>query len=304
MNNRISTGLWFDSNAKEAAEFYTSVFTNSRIDLVTHYGKAGFEIHKRPAGSVMSVLFTLCGAKFHAINGGPLFKFNPSISFYTVCESAEETQTVWNKLVSGGQVLMALDKYDWAEKYGWLNDRYGMSWQISQGKISEVGQKITPLLMFVGAQAGRATEAIKFYTSIFDDSAVEALHNYPPGMNDPQTSIMHGRFKLAGQKFMAMDSNGPHKFNFNEAISMIVDCDNQKEIDYYWNKLTAGGEEGPCGWLKDKFGVSWQVEPLRLGEMLTDKDASKRERVTNAFLKMKKFDLTKLEEAFKGTVIS
>jgi predicted 3-demethylubiquinone-9 3-methyltransferase (glyoxalase superfamily) len=300
MKNRISNGLWFDREAKEAAEFYTSIFPDSRIDLVTHYDNEGFEIHHGPAGSVMSVLFTLSGTKFHAINGGPLFKFNPSISFYTVCETVAETQQVWDKLVAGGEVLMALNKYDWAEKYGWLRDRYGLSWQISLGKISDVGQKITPLFMFVGTQAGRAAEAIKFYSSVFENSGTEALHNYPPGMQDPPSSVMHARFKLAGQKFMAMDSNGPHKFSFNEAISIIVNCEDQKEIDFYWNQLTSGGEESACGWLKDRFGVSWQVTPARLGEMLTDKDKSKRERVTKAFLKMKKFDLAKLEQAFAG----
>lgn len=294
--------LWFDDQAEEAARFYTSVFPDSGIDAVTRYGAAGYEIHKRPEGSVMTVEFRLSGMKFMGLNGGPHFKFNPSISYFVVCETAAETDALWKKLSEGGKVLMELNKYDWSEKYGWVQDRYGLSWQLSLGKLADTnGQKITPFIMYVQEQAGRAEEAVRFYTSIFEGSEIRGMLKNGPGGNEPEGTVKHAQFNLAGQEFMAMDSAMQHPFSFNEAISIVIHCGNQQEIDYYWNKLTEdGGQESVCGWLKDKFGVSWQVEPIQLAEMLKSPDKEKVERVTNAFLKMKKFDLKKLEAAFEG----
>jgi predicted 3-demethylubiquinone-9 3-methyltransferase (glyoxalase superfamily) len=302
----ISNGLWFDSQAEEAAKFYTSVFADSKVGDIVKYGKEGFEIHGRPEGSVMSVEFELAGEKFVAINGGPLFTFNPSLSYFVVCETMEETDKTWNTLLNGGEVMVPYQKYDWSEKYGWLKDRYGLSWQISYGKISDVGQKIAPSFLFVKEQCGRAEEAIHFYTSIFKDSSVDGILKHPAGGTEPEGNVMHAQFTLAGQKFMIMDSSmKEHDFKFNEAISIIVNCETQKEIDYYWEKLTAdGGEEVACGWVKDKFGVSWQVDSAELTRMLKDDDKEKVGRVTQAFLQMKKFDVEKLREAFEGTLVA
>ena len=300
LKQHISYGLWLDKEAEEAAKFYTSIFPNSNVGDITRYGKEGYEIHQQPEGKVMTVTFQLSNLEFTAINGGPLFKLNPSISFFVVAETEKETDTIWNKLLEGGSVLMPLDKYPWSEKYGWVQDRYGLSWQIGLGKIADVGQKITPSLLFVNEQYRRAEEAINFYTSIFDDSGIDGILKYEPGEGDQQGAVKHAQFKLLGQKFMAMDSGMDHHFTFNEAISIIINCKTQKEIDYYWNKLSEDGEEGQCGWLKDKFGVSWQVESERLVEMLKDPDKNKTERVTKAFLKMRKFNVDELEKVFNG----
>lgn len=296
----LSNGLWFDNNAEEAIKFYVSLFPNSEIISESRYGKEGFEIHGRPEGTIMAMSFTLSGSEFVAINGGPIFKMNPSISFFIMCETAAEADKFWNALVDGGEVLMALDKYDWSERYGWLNDRYGVSWQIYTGQANAANQKIVPAFMFVGEQAGRAEEAINFYTSIFKNSEIEGIMHYPPGGIDPEGTVAHAQFTLSGQVFMALDSAMEHKFQFNEGVSIIVNCSNQEEIDYYWNKLTAGGKEVQCGWLKDKFGVSWQVVPVQLGEMLSSGDKEQTARVTKAFLKMIKFDIQELKEAFNG----
>jgi predicted 3-demethylubiquinone-9 3-methyltransferase (glyoxalase superfamily) len=302
----ISNGLWFDSQAEEAAKFYVSVFPGSKVGDIVRYGKEGFEIHGRPEGSVMVVEFELSGEEFVAINGGPLFTFNPSLSYFVVCETMEETDRTWNTLQQGGKVLMEYQKYPWSEKYGWLTDRYGLSWQISFGKISDVGQKITPSFMFVGEQCGRAQEAIDFYTSVFKDSAVKGVMKHASGGAEIEGTIAHAQFTLAGQQFMIMESAmKEHDFDFNEAISIIVNCQSQKEIDYYWEKLTSdGGKEVECGWLKDKFGVAWQVDSDELNRMLKDPDKEKVGRVTNAFLHMKKFDVAKLREAFEGKVLA
>jgi predicted 3-demethylubiquinone-9 3-methyltransferase (glyoxalase superfamily) len=294
---KITPFLWFDDNAEEAVNFYTSLFKNSRIGKTSRYDEAGGGAAGRPAGSLMTVDFYLDGQEFAAMNAGPVFKFNPSISFFVVLEDEKEVDNLWNKLLDGGKVLMEYQKYDWAEKYGWLEDRFGLSWQISFGKKSDVGQTVTPSLLFVGSQFGKAEEAVKLYTSVFNNSEIMGIMKNPSGDN----SVLHAQFKLNSQVFMAMDSNEDHNFNFNEAISFVVNCDNQEEVDYFWNKLTSdGGAESMCGWLKDKFGVSWQITPTILPWYLTDKDPKKSQAVMKAMLQMKKIDIAALEKAYKA----
>ncbi len=147
--------------------------------------------------------------------------------------------------------------------------------------------KITPFLWF----DGRAKEAINFYTSIFKNSKIGIQNRFGE-------TVSSGTFQLDGQEFIAFDG-GP-MFKFNEAISLFVNCDTQEEIDEYWNKLTDGGKESQCGWLKDKFGLSWQVVPEQLGQLLSDPDKEKAGRTMNCMLKMKKLDIAKLEEAARG----
>jgi predicted 3-demethylubiquinone-9 3-methyltransferase (glyoxalase superfamily) len=302
-NQQLFTNcLWFDDQAEEAAKFYTSIFPQSGIGDITKYGKEGFEIHKRPEGSVMTVEFRLGGMSFLGLNGGPVFTPNPTISYFVVCETEAETDTLWKNLAEGGMVLMEMDKYPWSEKYGWVQDRYGISWQVSLGKLSDTnGQIITPSLMFVKEQAGRAEEAIQFYSAIFKNSLTRGISRNGPGEENPEGMVRHAQFNLAGQEFMIMDSAAAHNFSFNEGISIVVHCKDQKEIDYYWEQLTAGGgQESECGWLKDKFGVSWQVVPVQLIQMLKSPDKEKTERVMKAFMQMQKFDLEKLEAAYEG----
>jgi predicted 3-demethylubiquinone-9 3-methyltransferase (glyoxalase superfamily) len=159
-------------------------------------------------------------------------------------------------------------------------------------------QKITPCLWF----DTEAEDAAKFYCSIFENSKIEQVSRYVDAGQEihgkKAGSVMVVAFNLEGQKFVAL--NGGPQFKFDE-VSFQISCRTQKEVDYFWSKLTAeGGKEGPCGWLKDKFGLSWQVVPTSLIDMMLDKDASKVARVTNAFLKMKKFDIEALKRAFDG----
>ncbi|NJD77796.1 MAG: VOC family protein [Candidatus Methanoperedens sp.] len=302
ITQKITPFLWFDRQAEEAAKFYTSVFKNSMVGRITRASKAGFEDHGLPEGTVMTIEFKIEGQRFIALNGGPVFKFNPSISFLVACNTKEEVDGLWEKLSQGGSALMELGEYPFSEKYGWAQDRYGLSWQVMYIGIHEMKQKITPTLMFVGEQCGKAEAAINFYTSVFNNAEVGDIFHYGKGEEpDKEGSIKHADFTLENQGFAAMDSARKHDFNFNEAISLMVECVNQEEIDYYWEKLTTdGGQESVCGWLKDKFGVSWQVAPAILLEMLRDRDKEKVERVTNAFLKMKKFDIGELKKAYGG----
>jgi len=290
---KIIPHLWFDKEAKEASAFYATLFSDSQIKNVT-------TITGTPSGDCDIVNFQLAGHDFMAISAGPYFKLNPAISLFVVFDTEAEIEAVWNKLIEGGKALMPYDTYPWAQKYGWLEDKYGLSWQLSMSEHHQMEQKITPMMMFTKEMAGKAKEAINFYTSIFPNSTTEMLVPYEKGEGDTEGFIKHSRFTLAGTGFMAMDSSGPHDFIFNEALSFIVYCDTQEEIDEYWNKLSAVPESEQCGWLKDKYGVSWQIVPTIMNEMMTSGDKEKVARVTQAFLKMKKFDIAALTQAYEG----
>jgi predicted 3-demethylubiquinone-9 3-methyltransferase (glyoxalase superfamily) len=293
IKQKITPFLWFDEKAEEAAKFYISIFSNSKIVNLKHWAEGS----PFPKEQIMNVTFELDGQQFYGFDAGPMFQFNPSISFFVVCETEEETDLIWEKLSEGGSVLMPLEKYDWSDKYGWVQDRFGISWQISLGKMSDVGQKITPSFLFTKAQHGKAEEAVKLYTSVFDNSSITGILKYTAGEDQPAGTVKHAQFSLNGQVFMAMESVG-HSFEFNEAISFLVSCDTQEEIDHFWNKLTAdGGQESQCGWLKDKFGVSWQIVPPVLMQLLEDKDQARAGRVMQAMMKMKKLDIKILKEA-------
>lgn len=298
---KITPNLWFDNQAEDVVKFYTSVFKNSKIKSKTMAAKAAEGVSGIPAGTLLTIEFELEKQSFIALNGGPAFVFTPAISFTVMCKTRDEAMSLWKELAESDNTFMELGEYPFAELYGWTKDRYYLSWQVMYRKDRKVAQKIIPTLMFVGERWGKAEEAIQFYTSIFHDSSIENIARYGPGQApDKEGTVMHGSFILERQEFMAMDSAQEHKFTFSEAISLMVGCDKQEEIDYYWEKLTAGGEEGVCGWLKDKYGVSWQVTPNILQKMLQDHDREKVERVTAVFLKMKKINIAELEKAYKG----
>jgi predicted 3-demethylubiquinone-9 3-methyltransferase (glyoxalase superfamily) len=279
MKNMIYPCLWFNGEAREAAEFYCSVFNDSVIT----------------ADNQLVVTFESAGQKFMCLNGGPEFSFNPSVSFFVLFETEEEIDKTWKKLLEQGTVLMQLDKYEWSARYGWIQDRFGISWQLSFGRMEEVGQKFSPALLFTGKQNGKAEQAVQFYTSVFEGSGVSGILRYKKGENEVEGTVKHAQFNLGKYLFMAMDSSFQHQFSFNEAISFVVDCETQAEIDYYWEKLTEGGQESMCGWLKDKFGVSWQIVPTILGKLMSD--SSKSQRVIKAFMQMRKFEIEKLINA-------
>lgn len=300
-NQKIVPHLWYDKEAKEAAEFYTSIFPDSKIINVT-------TIHDTPSGDSDIVSFELWGQKFQAISAGPIFKFNPSISFMVNFDPSREKDArekiddVWNKLSEGGTALMPLDKYPFSERFGWIQDKYGLTWQlILTNPKGEERPPIVPSFLFVGNQCGKAEEAMNFYLSVFKDAKQGTIVRYPKGMEpDKEGTIMFSDFMLENQWFTAMDSAHEHKFSFNEAVSFMVFCDTQEEIDHYWEQLSKVPEAEQCGWLKDQFGISWQIVPNEMGEMMSKGTPEQLARVTKAFLKMKKFDLEELQKAYKG----
>ena len=290
---KIVPFLWFDGKAGEAANFYASIFKNSKIDRITRYGEAG----PGPKGTVMSVIFQLEGQEFYALNGGPQFTFSPAISFFFNCETQEEINDLWNKLSESGTVLMELEKYPFSEKFGWVEDKFGVSWQLN---LASRRQKITSFLTFVGKQSGKAEEAINFYVSLFNNSSIDKIEHYDTGEEQLKETVMYATFSLDGQEFMAMDGGREHPFTFTEAISLFVNCETQAEVDQLWEKLSKGGENQGPGWIKDKYGVSWQIVPTVLGELLNDTDPEKSKRVMNAMLQMGKIDMEKLKQAYEG----
>ncbi|HSB17447.1 MAG TPA: VOC family protein [Bryobacteraceae bacterium] len=300
---KITPHLWFDKEAREAAELYVSLFPGSRITNVTR-------LSGTPSGDCDLVSFELAGQPFMAIGAGPLFKFNPSVSFHAKCGTKEEVDAIWEKLSPGGKVLMPLDSYPFSERYGWLEDRYGLSWQVILAGGMEIKQRFTPVLMFVGKVCGKAEEAISFYASVFrnapngaevGETKATVFARYGKG-EDPDTegTVRYAHLSLLGQEFGAMDSARAHQFAFNEAISFIVPCDSQEEIDYFWGKLSADPRAEQCGWLKDRYGVSWQITPAVMRELLGGEDRERTARLTQAFLKMKKFDIAALKRAAAG----
>lgn len=295
---KITPFLWFDNQAEEAVEFYKSVFKNSKREKSTHYNEASSNASGQPKGSVMTVPFQIYGQNFIALNGGPIFKFNPSVSFFVNCKTVGEVEKLWDKLSVGGKALMPLDKYHFSEKYGWIEDKYGVSWQLILA-MGEVKQTVIPSMLFVRNVCGRAEEAINFYTSVFSNSKLLSTFRYTANQKpEKEGTLAFADFILDGQIFAAMDSAHAHDFAFNEAISFVVNCNSQKEVDYFWQKLSDGGSEGQCGWLKDKYGISWQIVPTALGELLSKPDKAKK--VMAALLKMKKLDISALREAYES----
>lgn len=309
---KIIPHLWFNKEAIEAAQFYVGAFGNG--SKITHKAL----LRDTPSGDCDIVSFDLAGFTFMGISAGPHFKLSPSVSFMLNFDPSKDKDArknldvLWGKLSDGGKALMPLDTYPFSEHYGWVQDKFGVTWQLiltkpegeprrSRPNRGEPRPFIIPSLMFTGDSTGKADEAIDFYVSVFKDSRRGMTAPYPEGAAPEKSAkIMFAEFMLGRQWFAAMDSGHMHKFGFSEAISLLVRCSDQKEIDEYCKKLSAVPEAEQCGWLKDKYGLSWQIVPQDLDKMMQSGDEEKIARVTQAFLKMKKFDLKALKKAYEG----
>jgi predicted 3-demethylubiquinone-9 3-methyltransferase (glyoxalase superfamily) len=291
----ITPHLWFDTQATDAAEFYAAVFPDSSVTNVT-------TLRDTPSGDCDVVSFRVWGQDFMAISAGPMFVINPSISFIVSFDPSRDEDAaglldqVWAQLVDGGSALMPLDAYPFSKRYGWVQDRYGVSWQlILTDPEGDPRPAIVPALMFVGDVSGKAEEATDFYRGVFGDAERGQLARYPEGMApEVPGTVMFTDIRLGDTWVAAMDSAR------DEAVSLMVRCADQSEIDRYWDKLSAIPEAEQCGWLKDRYGVSWQITAADLGEMLTSGTPEQIDRVTQAFLPMKKFDLAALRNAYAG----
>ncbi len=276
MKNNIYACIWCNNNAKEMADFYCGTFPDTKI------------VDENP----MVVMLEMAGQKMMLLNGGDIFRPNPSVSFMALCSTAEEVETLYNKLIDGGGPLMALGEYPWSKKYGWVADRYGVSWQLYLGENGGAKEKYVPTLMFTGPNNGKAKEAIGFYTKIFPASNVQGIMEYSGSEGEQKGNVQHAQFDVYDFTLMCMDSSLDHQFNFTEGISLVVNCKSQEEIDQYWDALTAGGgAESQCGWLKDKYGLSWQIIPENIAALIQSPAAMQ------AMMKMKKINIAALEAA-------
>ena len=286
---KITPFLWFNNNVAEATDFYIAAFKNAAI------------VEKRDigGGQIQSATISIGGSEIILFDGGPMFTFNPSISFFVNRNLPEEIDQLWSLFSEGGKVLMPLNKYPFSEKYGWLQDKFGVSWQFN---LAAGDENVAPFLLFVNDQQhGKAEEAIDFYTSLFQHSSVVGKTYYAVGQGGEEGTIKHGIFKLDGLAFKTTDSSMPYAFAFNPAFSLFVNCQTQEEVDHFWNGfLDNGGTKSSCGWLQDKFGVSWQIVPEALGRLMNDRDRAKSKRVLDAMLKMDKIDISALQRAYDG----
>ncbi|HUW69601.1 MAG TPA: VOC family protein [bacterium] len=290
---KIVPHLWYDKAAGEAASLYLSLFPGSSILSRSTMGDT-------PSGTVDILRVNLAGLEMMMMSAGPYFKFNPSISFLVTCETAAEVDRLYDGLSTGND-LMPLGEYPFSGRYAWVTDRFGLSWQIMLTDYITHVQRITPTLMFTGTQAGKAEEAINAYAGLLPNSCIGPIMRWAEGEGpDRGDTVKHGSFTLGGQAFAAMDSAFEHGFTFNEAVSMMVKCDDQTELDHYWNALSADPEAERCGWLKDRYGLSWQIIPAAMDEMMAKGSPEAVARVTQAFLAMKKFDIDALERAYRG----
>ena len=288
MNNNIFPCLWFNGDGKEAADFYCKIF-NGKIT----------------ADTPVVLNIELFGQKFMFLNAGPQFEKNASISFTILCKTDDEVQQYWNELIKNGTILVELSEYPWSKKYGTVKDQFGVTWQIYLGE-KQSDQKIIPTLIFINQNNGQAKKAIEFYTSIFPNSKMGGTLKYGEGArngtHELAENIQHADFEIDNYSFFCMDSSQNHQFDFNEGISMVVMTDDQIQTDHLWNSLLAdGGRESMCGWLKDQFGLSWQIVPKKLLELMNDFDQpQKAQKVVEAMMSMQKIVIADLENAYNS----
>ena len=243
MINSIYPCFWFEKNAQEAAKWYCSLFEDGEI----------LQSNK------IATTFKIGHTKIMFLNGGPIYKINSAISLFTYCGGEEKIDALYHSLSTDGKVLMPLDKYAWTSKYAWVEDQFGINWQLDMEDIRS-DQKIVPALMFTNKRNHLVKQAMDFYTSVFPISRILMEMPFPDNSGMPEKSVQFAQVKISEYVVNIM-SGGPvkHEFDFSEGVSLVVSCKNQAEKDHYWKKLGIEGSYSQNGWLKDRFGVSWQI---------------------------------------------
>lgn len=283
--------LWFDQEAREASEFYVSLFEGSMIERADI-------IKDTPSGDAEIISFILAGQSFMSISAGPFFKFNPSVSLMVNCYSKAEIDKLWNALSKDGSELMPLGEYPFSPYYSWVQDKFGLSWQLFLTEQDDHTPKIVPNLLFSNGVCGRTEEAVNFYVDVFKHAGIHFVSRYGEGeTTNDKAKINFIAFSLENTPITAMDNGYEVDFTFNEAFSFVLSCDDQDEIDYYWQKLSAVPEAEQCGWVKDQFGFSWQIMPYNMAELMQSDSEEVARNTTQAMLQMKKIDIEALKSA-------
>ncbi|GAA1609547.1 VOC family protein [Leucobacter chromiireducens] len=309
---RIVPNIWCVGTAAEAGAFYAAALPHTSFEIESRYPMSGLLDFQEPfAGEPLTVAVDVWGTRLVLINAGGEFRPNPALSlmlnfdplfFADAGDDAAQAAAAraalersWAALSAGGRVLMPLAEYPFSPCYGWVEDRYGVSWQlILTNPEGDPRPFVMPSLMFGGAAQNRASEAVAFYTEVLADAApgTRVPYGQETGPATPE-SIMFGEFRVGGpgpdaQWFTAMDSGVPQDFTFTPGMSLEVRCPDQAEIDRLWDALSAVPEAEACGWLTDRFGVSWQIVPENIGELMEHPGAFER------MLTMKKLIIAEL----------
>lgn len=283
---KFSPCLWFDGKVAEVANFYVNAFENSRIGRTDYY----VDSEHQPEGFILAIALTLADQEVILLNGGPEFSFTPAISLFVECETEAQINQLWEKLSQNGQVLMEYGRYPFSEKYGWLEDQYGVSWQLI---LSGTTQSITPSFLFTGKQFGKAETAMNQWIEVFGEGKIDYIEKNSDG------SVLQALFTMHGQPFRVMDSSEDHQFTFSMATSFYVYCKDQNEIDRLWHVVTTKGKEWPCGWMEDEYGVCWQMVTKEMEELFDYEDCERSYRVMQELYKMKKIDIAALRKAYE-----
>ena len=296
----LTTCLWSSANnALEMAELYASAFSPSKITTQWIYDAPNEHLPGSKKGDIMIVEFELMGVPFATLNGGPYFHINPSISFFVSSSDKEEISKIWEKLSAWGKSLMALGVYPWSEWYGWVEDQYGASWQLFYSE-APMAQRIAPCLSFTQEKVGKAEEAIEYYTSVFANSGTNMIARYEKWEGGAEGKIKHAQFHIGDFVMSAMDAVGPHTFDFSCAVSFMVPCANEKELEYYYEKLSAVKEAEMCGWVTDKYWVSWQRIPANFTEYMKNGESEKKSKLMKALMEMRRLTWDGIEKAYNA----
>lgn len=280
MSQKIVPNIWCTRNAEEAGAFYADALPGTTATTGARYPDEVDEWQQEFAGKALTVDVVVDGYLLTLINAGDEFRPNPSVSFMLNFDplrfdgdrdaARAALDETWAKLSDGGTVLMELAEYPFSPHYGWVQDRFGVSWQLLlTNPEGDPRPFLIPQLMFCGAVQGRAKEAATFYSSLLPDSGVGFIAPYPQQTGPAAAGdVMFGEFRLAGQWFSMMDSGVAQDFTFSPGISLEVRCADQAELDTYWDALSAVPEAEQCGWLADRYGLSWQIVPENMGELM------------------------------------
>lgn len=279
MNNDIYPCVLFEREAADAGTFYADLY-------------GGTASSENPFVTMVDVF----GQKLMLLNYGMPIDKTPALNLHLKIDDDAEVDRIFSALKEGGRELMPLGSYPWSPRYGWVNDRFGTSWQVYGTGGATQPQTLVPSLMFVGDKVGKCSEAMELYTSTFLNSRSNGAKK------DDKGNVMHADFEIDGYHLYAMDSEGPHAFDFNNGVSMLVLTDDQAQTDHYWSSLLAGGgKEMQCGWLEDRYGVRWQIAPKAIIAMVGDNaNPEKQQRAIAEMMKQIKLEIAPIEAAYNG----
>lgn len=297
---KIVPNLWFAGDAEEGGEFYARAFEDARSEVISRYPTEGLvDFQREMAGAALTVDVVIAGFRLTLINAGPEFRPDSGVSFMVTFDPSTDADArahlgeTWARLADGGTVKLDLGEYPFSPYYGWIEDRFGVNWQLILGDPDRpAGAAVMPALLFGGASQNQARAAVEQYTTLFADARVDMVSEYPSDTGPaPAGAVQFCSFTLEGQWFVAMDSGVEQRQSFTPGVSLAIACADQAEIDRLWAALSRVPDAEQCGWCVDEFGLSWQIVPAAMGELITSPGAYR------ALMDMKKISIADLQAA-------